>query len=90
MAEERIVTTETPEGTSHTHTTIVTDGPSRRSNGTALVGVIALLLIAAIAVWAFSTFGGAEAAKDNAVADAASEVGQAADQIGDAARDAVR
>ncbi|KHL25959.1 hypothetical protein PK98_05165 [Croceibacterium mercuriale] len=89
MADERIVTTETPEGASHTHTTIITEGPSRRSNGTALFGVIALLLIAAIAVWAFSTFGSAEAAKDNAIANAAGEVGEAAGQIGDAAKEAV-
>lgn len=87
MAEERIVTTETPEGTTHTHTTIVTEGASRRSNGVALLGVIALLLLGAIIVWAFSTMGGAEAAKDNAIADAAGEVGNAAGQIGEAARD---
>ncbi|WP_121119276.1 hypothetical protein [Croceibacterium ferulae] len=87
MVEERIVTTETPEGSSHTHTTIVTDGASRRSGGVAIIGVIALLLVAAVIVWAFSTMGGAEAAKDNAIANAAGEVGEAAGQIGDAAKD---
>lgn len=88
MAEERIVTTDTPEGNTHTHTTIVTDDASRRTRGGALLGVIALLLVGAVIVWVFSTYGGAEAAKDNAIADAAGQVGEAAGQIGDAAQDA--
>jgi len=53
-----------------------------------MLGVIALLLVGAVIVWAFSTFGGAEVAKDNAIANAAGEVGEAAGQIGDAAQDA--
>jgi len=89
MAEERIVTTDTPQGTTHTHTTIVTDGASRQTRSVAPFAVIALLLLGAVLVWVFSSMGSAEAAKDNAVANAAGEVGEAAGQIGDAAQDAV-
>ena len=43
---------------------------------------------AAVAIWFFSGMSGSEVAKDNAIADAAGEVGEAASQVGDAAQDA--
>jgi len=89
MTEERIVETRSPEGTTHTHTTVVTDGRGERSGGG---GTVIMLIVAAIvviaAIWAFSNMGGAEVAKDNAIADAAGSVGEAASQVGDAAQDA--
>jgi len=90
MTEERIVETRGPEGATHTHTTVITDGQSERRGGGASTAI--LLIVAAIvviaAIWAFSGMSGAEVAKDNAVASAAGEVGEAAGAVGDAARDA--
>jgi len=87
MTEERIVRTETPDGGAHTSTTIVTDGAPRRSGGGMVALAVALVLVALVALWAFSTMGGAEVSKDNAIADAAGEIGDAAGQVGDAAGD---
>jgi hypothetical protein len=86
MTEERITEVHTPTGETHTHTTVITDTP--KSGGTA-TWLIVLLLIVAIGagIWFFSGIGGAEVAKDNAVAEAADEVGNAAGQVGDAAQD---
>lgn len=85
MTEERTTTYETPDGGSHTTTTIVTDAPSR-SRGAGMWLVAIVLLVAVIGgLFVFSQLGGAEAAKDNAVATAAEEVGNAASQVGDAA-----
>ena len=86
MAEERITRVEEPTGETHTHTTVITDEP-RRSGGSGIVILLVILVLAAIGFWAFSTMGGAEVAKDNAIADAASDVGTAAGQVGDAAQD---
>lgn len=82
MVEERTTEVETPRGDTHTHTTVVTDEPSRGSSG----WIIALVLIVAliVGIYLFSQTGGAEIAKDNAVAEAAGEVGDAAQQAGDA------
>lgn len=85
MTEERTTTYETPDGGSHTTTTIVTDAPSR-SRGAGLWLIAIVLLVAVIGgLYVFSELGGAEAAKDNAVASAADEVGNAASQVGEAA-----
>lgn len=87
MAEERITETESPDGRTHTHTTVINDEP-RRSGGATWV-ILLIVLIAVIAgIWFFSQMGGAEAAKDNAIAGAANEVGDAAQQVGNAAQDA--
>ncbi|MXP25379.1 hypothetical protein GRI39_04870 [Altererythrobacter indicus] len=88
MTEERITEVETPEGRTHTHTTVIADKP--RSGNSWIVILIAVLVFGAIAIWGISTFGGAEVAKDNAVANAANEVGAAANQVGDAAQDAAK
>jgi hypothetical protein len=52
-----------------------------------LIGLV--LLIAVIGgIWYFTQYGGSEAAKDNAIAGAAADVGEAAQQVGTAAQDA--
>lgn len=88
MTEERSTETRTPEGNTHTHTTVVTDQP--RSGGAfKWIGLIVLLIVAAVAVLAFTRMSDAEAIKDSAVADAAADVGDAAEQVGDAAEKAI-
>lgn len=86
MAEERITETEGPDGHTQTHTTVVTDGRSR--GGTGWIALVALVILVAIGVWFFSGMSGSEVAKDNAIAEAAGDVGNAANQVGDAAQDA--
>jgi uncharacterized protein HemX len=88
MAEERITEVQSPDGNTHTHTTVVTDGA--RSGGGGGMVLIALLVIVAlvIGIWAFNKYGGAEANKDNAIANAANQVGDAAQKAGNAAQDA--
>jgi hypothetical protein len=86
MAEEHITTVDPARGGA-THTTIVTDGSGRRSGAGWLIGIV--LLIAVIAgIWLFSQSSGSEAVKDNAIANAAGQVGDAAQKAGDAAQDA--
>ncbi|RIV88985.1 hypothetical protein [Aurantiacibacter zhengii] len=87
MTEERITTTETPSGNTHTTTTVVHDEP-RSGGGTKWGLLLGLLVLAVVAFVVFSQMSDAEIAKDNAVADAAGSVGDAAGQIGDAAQDA--
>ena len=50
--------------------------------------ILVVLALGIAAIYIFAQMGGAEAAKDGAVADAASDVGNAAGQVGDAAQDA--
>lgn len=87
MVEERITEVETPQGNTHTHTTVVSDG-ERSGGGATWLLVLLVVILAAVAIWFFSGMSGSEMAKDNAVAEAAGEVGQAANQVGDAAQDA--
>ena len=87
MTEERIVETRSPDGQTSTHTTVVTEGRERRGGSTALI-LLALAALLVVGIWGFNTMGGAEVAKDNAIADAAADVGTAASQVGDAAQDA--
>ncbi len=82
MAEERIVTTETPSRASHT--TVIKEGGGGAGW---LIGIVVMLALAA-GLYFFSQMSGSETAKDNAVANAASEVGIAAQQVGGAANDA--
>ncbi|MXO58725.1 hypothetical protein GRI89_04115 [Altererythrobacter salegens] len=87
MTEERITEVRGPEGESPTtHTTVISGGPKSGGTGWALVIVLVLAVIAGL--WMFSTMGGAEMAKDDAVAQAAEEVGNAANSVGDAAQKA--
>ena len=87
MTEERIIHTQAPDGAEHTHTTIVTEAPRSGGAGKWIV-VILLVVLAVIGLFAFMQTSDAEVAKDNAVADAATDVGEAASAVGNAAQDA--
>ncbi len=87
MTEERITETQTPSGNTHTTHTVVTD--DKRGGGSSWFIVLIVLLAIAVAVWFFAQQSDAEIAKDNAVAGAAGEIGEAAQQTGDAVTDAV-
>ncbi|QZH74894.1 MAG: hypothetical protein JY451_14805 [Erythrobacter sp.] len=87
MAEERITEINTPDGDTHTRTTVIRDAePS--SGGGKWVLLVILLVLAAGALFIFSQMSDAEVAKDGAVAGAAEDVGNAASQVGDAAQEA--
>lgn len=87
MTEERITETTDAAGNTHTTHTVVTD-TGRKSSGTSW-GLLVLLAVLAIGAFVvFTQISDAEVAKDNAVADAAEEVGEAAGQVGDAAQSA--
>lgn len=87
MVEERVTRVETPTGEAHTHTTVISDGPRSGGGATWLI-LLLLVIVAAVAVFYLSGMSSSEAAKDNAIADAAQDVGAAAGQVGDAAQDA--
>ena len=87
MVGERITEVETPSGNTHTHTTVVSDG-ERSGGGATWLIVLLLIIVGAVAIWFFSGMSGSEVAKDNAVAEAAGDVGDAAGKVGDAAQDA--
>jgi uncharacterized protein HemX len=80
MAEERITEVQSPTGNTHTHTTVVTDGERSGGGGIFLIALLIILALV-VGVWAFSKYGGAEANKDNAVANAANQVGDAAQKM---------
>lgn len=88
MTEERITETSTPEGNTHTHTTVITDQPQ---SGGAMkwIGLMVLIVAGVVAFMVFSRMSDAEVAKDSAVAEAAADVGEAAGQVGDAAEEAI-
>jgi len=87
MAEERVTETQTPDGATHTHTTIIEDG-GRSGGGAGWLIAVLILIAIVIGVWAFTRYGGSEANKNNAIANAANQVGDAAQKAGDAAQDA--
>jgi len=87
MAEERVTEVETPSGNTHTHTTVVSDGGGRGGGATWLI-VLLLVVIAGVAIWFFAGMSGSETAKDDAIAEAAGDVGDAAQKAGNAAQDA--
>lgn len=87
MAQERVTETRTPDGDTHTHTTVIEDG-GRSSGGAGWLIALLILIAIVIGVWAFTQWGGSEANKNNAIANAANQVGDAAQQAGDAAQDA--
>jgi hypothetical protein len=85
MSEDRITEIRDDDGATHTRTTIIRDpAPERRGS----IGFIWLILLVAIfavaALVIYNQMGTAEVAKDNAVGEAAAEVGNAAGQVGDA------
>ena len=87
MAEERVTETQTPDGATHTHTTIIEDG-GRSGGGAGWLIAVLILIAIVIGVWAFTRYGGSEANKNNAIANAANQVGDAAQKAGNAAQDA--
>ena len=85
MTEERITEVETPSGNVHTTRTVV-------SSGGGSGWLIAIVLILAVLVGGYFLMQGtnASANKDDAIAGAAKDVGDAATKVGDAAQDAVK
>ncbi|WP_374413943.1 hypothetical protein [Novosphingobium colocasiae] len=81
MAEETVTTSPNPS-----HTTIIREGGS----GSGMGIVIAIILLVAVigGFYLFSQNSSSEAAKDNAVAQAADSVSSAANKVGNAAEDA--
>lgn len=84
MVEERIVETETPSGNTHTHTEIIRDDRPR-SGGAGWLIAIVLVLALLIGGYYLMQGSSSESAKDNAIAEAAGNVGEAAQSVGDAA-----
>ena len=86
MVEERITEVETPSGDVHTSHTYVD-----RDRGGGSGWLIAVVLILAVLVGGYFLMRGtdSEANKDNAIAEAADDVGNAAQKVGDAAENAV-
>lgn len=89
MTEERITETETPSGNVHTTHTVVTDGDGRRSGGSGWLIALVLIVIAIVGFYLFSQQSKSEVTRDNAVAEAAGQVGDAAQDVGKAAKEAV-
>ncbi|ABC63154.1 hypothetical protein [Erythrobacter litoralis] len=88
MTEERVTTTENPDGSiTTTRTTSVGEREPRSGGGIWLIAIVLLIAIVA-GFFIFNNMSGAEVAKDTAIADAANDVGDAAQQVGDAAQDA--
>lgn len=86
MADENITTHTAPDGS--THTTVIDHGNSNSGSGGGWIfGLVALALIA-LGVYYFAGMSTSEANKDNAVAAAAKDVSNAAQNVGDAAKDA--
>jgi flagellar basal body-associated protein FliL len=88
VAEERITEVETPTGDTHTTHTIVTDGEPRSGGGSGWLIAIVLIIAVIAGIWFFSGMSNSESAKDNAIANAADNVGSAAKQVGNAAENA--
>ncbi len=87
MTEERITEVETPSGNVHTTHTVV-----ERSGGGGSGWLIAIVLILAVLVGGYFLMQGTNASKnkDNAIAGAASDIGDAAQKVGNAADNAVK
>jgi uncharacterized protein HemX len=87
MAEERITEVQTPSGNTHTSHTIVERDGRRGGSG----WIIAIVLVLALLVGGYMLMQGTNAStsKDDAIAQAAGDVGNAAQKVGDAAEKAV-
>jgi uncharacterized membrane protein len=86
MSEERVTTYETPE--SKNTTTVIHEGPARSGSGMGwLFGIVLLIAVLAV-VYLMAVRSDSDVAKDNAIANAATEVGSAARQVGTAAEEA--
>ncbi len=87
MTEERITQTEDQLGNTHT-THVVHDDGDRSGGAGKWVFLIILALAVVVAVVLLSRPDASEIAANNAVTEAAGEVGEAAGQIGNAAEEA--
>ncbi|OYW16496.1 MAG: hypothetical protein B7Z39_00495 [Novosphingobium sp. 12-64-8] len=83
MVEERVVEVERPAAN---HTTIVTDRPS--SGGAGWLIAIVLIVAVVAGIYFFANMSDSRTAKDNAIAGAAKDVGEAASKVGNAADEA--
>lgn len=87
MTEERTSKVEQADGSTNTTTTIIRDSEPQGGGSSRWVLVIVLLVAAGLGLWIFNGMSGSEMAKDDAVAEAAADVGNAARQAGDAVQD---
>lgn len=87
MTEERIVRAETPEGNTHTSTTIITDKPDPDSGISSWFVLFVVLLAVLIGIWAFTSMNNSDAAADDTMDNAAAQLDAAAGAVGDAASD---
>ncbi|MBB3861075.1 hypothetical protein GGQ88_002347 [Novosphingobium hassiacum] len=87
MVEERVETRD-PDGVVHTRTTVYDEG-ARRSGGSGWVVVLLVLLVLVVGGYFLLQAQDSRSSRDNAIAEAASDVGSAAKQVGNAAQDAV-
>ncbi len=84
MTEERIAESHEPEGGTHTHTTVIRDdNPDTGGGAFKWIALIVLVVAVIAAIYIFSQGNSAEVARDNAIAEAAGQVGDAAEQAGD-------
>ncbi|MGF7152577.1 hypothetical protein [Novosphingobium gossypii] len=88
MAEETVTTEQSaaPQAAPG-HTTIIRE--TRTGGGTGIVLAVILLVAIVGGIYLFSQ-NSSESIKDNAIAEAANDVGNAATKVGDAAQDAVQ
>ena len=84
MTEERTTRVETPQGDTHSTTTIVRDAPAESGGGMKWIFLLVAIIVIGIGIYAFTGRNNAEIAKDTAIADAANSVGNAADKAGNA------
>lgn len=87
MTEERITETTDQHGNTHTTHTIET-GSSESGGGFKWVFLLIVVVALAVGGYLLTQANNSEIAMNDAVADAAGDVGDAAGQVGDAAQDA--
>ena len=86
MAQERIIETRTPDGDMVSRHVIINEGRDR----TGRIWLVLVLLAGIVgALFAVDRLSDAEITKDAAITQVAQDVGDAANQVGDAAQDAV-
>lgn len=90
MAEERVTEVESPTGATHTHTTVITDGERSGGGGATLLIVLLVVVLAGIAIWFFAGVSNSEVSKNNAIESAANQVGDAAKDAGNAVETAAK
>ena len=82
MAQEDVTSYKPADATPTSHTTVIREG----SGGGGGIFMAVVLLVAVVGgIYLFSQTSASETAKDNAIAQAASDVGDAATKVGDAA-----